>query len=366
MVNNNSNPMPPRSSCRGTQATLPGQGSCPDPGTVAQGQNLIVSDTNLCPKRLLALRDSSGNVLNAVIAVFGNGQTAVFMPTQQPKVPYPNLIAAQGQSFGQLVLASALDGTHNRLSPPVTPNLVMQTDGAGGLKLDVVPGGGGGGGGGGSVPDPLTIGTININTLLNLAAGSAATFAGPIALTGVVTATVAAGTVISFLGLNSTNQIVRQQYAPVLKAWFFESGSRTSGAYPNLTAQNTTIPVIGNALYSADGIAVASNTTSVVLTTSGTYEIEWSGAFGLPNASQQTPGLALMQNGNVINPGQRGLTTIPGNMSSATVSGKHIGAFTANDTLQLFVQNPSALGSPSTSGQSLNLRDVEMFVTKFH
>lgn len=349
MSNPYGNPQP----CAGTQAQLPTQCACADPGVVASGGNVIVADSNLCPRRLLPMRDSNGNVVNGLIVVTGTGQVAAVFQTNQPEVAYPETALAADQSFGELVIASGVTGKHFRVAPPGAADLFLQTDGAGMVMFGAPPTA--------TVPDPLDIHTLNIDTALNVA--------GAVAINGTIALTIPTGTIANLLGLDGSNNVVSGSVQLVDKAWFFEAASRTSTSYPNTSLTNGGVPTIGFSLFAGNGNAIVNSGTSIKIVNTGSYQIDWTGAFGVPaSAGNQFPGLSLVRNGTIVNPGQRGLFTQVGagsgtGNSTSTICGSHVAAFNANDVLNLQVVNPT---NGSISGTpALNLRDVGVIVTRF-
>lgn len=341
------NPYGRPDSCQGTQAQLPNQCQCSDPGVVATGQDILVADANLCPRRLLPLRDGSGNVLGAFIVYGGTGQQEAAFATQQPSVALPAVATAADQSFGSLVVCTGAAGVFSRITPPGAANLFLQTDGAGAILFGAPPGA--------TIPDPLSIGTLNLATALNLAGGALATFAGPITATGL-----SAGTAVSLLGLNGSNQFILSPPVASSKAWFYESVSRTSTGYPNQTLGNNSFCVLAGTLYNADGIVTLSNNIATIAT-AGTYQIDWSGLFAPPSNGNYSPGISLVYNGNVINPGMRGGNQSAGSgyPGSVEITGSHVMAVNTNDQFQLKI---TYTGTPPTQSQ---LQDVQIIFTKF-
>ena len=347
-----SNPFGRPKDCPGTQASLPNQCQCPDPGLVALGQDVLVTDSSLCPRRLIPARDGNGNVINGFLALIGSGLNASVQWVSQPSVVLPPLAVASGQSFGALIISSGPTGTQYVVVPPSALGLYLVTAGAGNLKFAALPAG--------SVPDPLSIGTLNLTTALNLTGTAAAAFAGAISMTGLP-----AGTITNPVGLNVTNQLVKGSLSTISKGWYFEAATRTGTTYPNTALQTGGSCTIGNRLYDADGLASITNSTTLTLTVNGTYQIDWSGAFGTSAGGPNDPGISLVINGSIVNPGMRGLeTTGAANYNTTPVVGRHIYAGNANDTISLQVVCPSLVGSDNSS-TALNLRDVELVITKF-
>lgn len=348
------NPNTPRN-CAGTQATLPSQCQCSDPGVVASGQDVIVADSNLCPRRLLPVRDVSGNVVGGFIVYAGTGQQESVISTNQPSVPVPGVAVAAAQSFGSLLLCTGTAGLFQTLNPPATSNLFLQTDGAGGLELAAPPIA--------SVPDPLTIGTINVNTLLNVT--------GNMDLTGVLNSAVAAGTITRLLGLDVSNNMVSGTVSLISKALWYESSPLYSAtpSYPN-TSLLTGSPFIAGYINDVDGItAYVSPGTALSVVGNGTYQIDWRGSFVYGNNSSICDlGLTLLINGAPANYGVQGAVqqgrSGGNNQATAVVSGSHIQQLNAGTTISLSIR-ASQLNSSAAPGTGYNLRGVEIIITKF-
>lgn len=329
--------------CAGTQAPLPQNCQCADPGVVNAGLNVIVNDAYLCPRRLQPMRDGSGNVINGVLAVVGNGMTASVIWTNQPQVAYPQMAPLQSQSFGQIVIASGSTGAAFRLQPPAVPNLVLQTDGLGALEFGPIPPA--------TVPDPLTVGTLTVNTLATV---------NQLVVQG-ITGAIAAGTIVSFLGLNATNQFVTGGIALLTMDFFYEQPSRTSTLFPNNALVNGGACTIGNHIGTPSGNVNVTNGTTLTIVNAGTYRIDWMGAFARPAAGTGTVGLSLSVGGNITNPGERGLQQSASNYATALVCGSDVEVINANTTIQIIVTGLDS--APRTSGY--NLQDVQVIITKF-
>jgi hypothetical protein len=287
-------------------------------------------------------------VINGLLVITGSGQNASVGITNQPSVLYPALVVAAGQSFGALVIASGPGGLHQTITPPMTANLVLQTDGAGNLQFEPVVT---------SVPDPLSIGTLNLATALNVNA--------PATFNGTITSALVAGVISKAIGLDASNKFVTGVLTTNSKAWYYEAATAVSTAYPNLGLVNGQYCTIGNRLYDADGLINIQSGTTLALNLAGAYQIDWTGAFSNPLTGTAYPGISLVINGTVVNPGQQGLAsggaTLIGN--TTLISGTHIYAGAVNDAIQLQVINPTAGSSSTLTG--LNLRNVAMTITKF-
>lgn len=320
--------------CAGTQAQLPSQCQCPDPGVVSTGGNVIVADSNLCPRRLLPQRDGSGNVVSGLVACIGSGQNAGIVMTNQPEVLFPLTAPTAGQSFGDLVLASGSTGAMFRLQAPATAGLFLQTDGTGLTEFGNPPSA--------TVPNPLTTGTINVTTALNVT--------GTSDLTGAITLGVPSTGMVQLLGLNSSQEIVTT--GPVInsKAIYGESYPfAPTTSYPNSGIANNANPWIGSGAGTTtdpDGIVSITNTTTLAVVNTGWYEIDWQGCFGLSNFTTTNTYNAILElwlivGGNVVNYGTQGAVGYegcgPGNQQ-VQVHGNHLMQMNAGTTIQLQVK----------------------------
>jgi hypothetical protein len=358
--------MPRRSPCQGTQASLPTPGQCPDPGTVTQGGNVLVADTNFCPKRLLPIRDGSGNIIGAMLSDLGAGTpNSNIQFTNQPGVLYPPLSPVSGQAFGALIISSGANGLHFRVLPPAVADLFLQTDGAGNVEFGPPPVA--------TIPNPLDAVVLNVSGATTLA--GLATLNGGIALAGVPT-----GTIANLLGFNSAGAVVSSTSsspaAAINKALFYEDTSFTAQNFPNRTIAPGGAAVIGNQLYSADGIAVISASNTIKVTAAGTYQIDWMGCFGAATigGTAGTFGLQLYSptNAGIAAVGMQGATagyqSSPGSIwQGSTVAGSWMGPVNLDDTLQIIATAPSYSGGlPSATPAALQLRNVTVILTKFH
>jgi hypothetical protein len=319
---------------------------------------VIVSDSNTCPRRLLPLRDGSGNVIPGFIIYTGSGQQEQVIVTNQPSVPVPAVVVGSGQSFGALLIATGAAGLFQVVTPPGAANLFLQTDGAGALEFAGPPVV--------TVPDPLSVNTLNVATALNVA--------GLTTFTGNIVSAVAAGTIVSLLGIDATNKFVSGAVSLIDMAWFYETSNGATppgpgNTFPNSGLYNGQNPSVAFPLYVSGGIAsVGTGGTQILINVTGTYRVEWSGAFGTNSGGTATPGLGLIVNGNLVNPGPRRLqTTGPGNYLTTQVCGTHVAQINAGGYVQLQVINPNPAGFTDTtaSGSALNLRDVGVTLTRF-
>lgn len=356
------NPFGQSAPCAGTQATLPTQCQCSDPGLVQTGQNVVVTDANLCPRRLTPNYDGSGNVVSGFLVYQGNGNVATVEVTNQPAVSYPVLSLTSGESFGKIVVVSGSTGLHYQVNPPGAANLFLQTDGAGGLEFAAPPTA--------TVPDPLSIGTLNLSTALNASC--------PVSITGTITATgIAAGSVVNFVGLNSSNQLVTGTFSGISMSMFSDQTGPTDTTYPNAVLLANGNCIFRAQTYSDDNIAAFGlDTTSIKILETGKYRVDWQGMFGPQTTAggRFSPSLQLQKNSAPVANGMQGgivASTNEGGVivyESSAVTGVWVGSLNVNDILQLTAIVPSYIGGPAPSVPvyGLNLRTVGVTLTKFH
>lgn len=315
---------------------------CPDLGVVLRGVNVLVADQKFCSRRLLPPTDSNNNPIAGILS---SSPTLGVTFTSAPAVNLPVLTATSGLQFQSIVAAQGTAGNLVQVRPAAN-GLFVQSSG-GQFILGPLPAT--------SVPDPLTIGTINVGTLLNSTA--------PATLSGVVTlgAGTVAGTIVSLLGINGSGNVVLGSASTVSKAMYYEAASGTdTTVLPNRTTTANGFAVIGNELYDKDSIAHVTNSQTISIDKAGEYEIEWVSSFNnrafTPVGTASTrPALYLSVNANVVNFGQFQLTA-DSISSSATVSGIHVQHLNIGDTIQLQAGPNVGTGT---------LRDVRMVLTKF-
>lgn len=291
---------------------------CPDPGLLTSARHLSGLDAQFCPGRL------ENNVGFLVSQQQASGAYSIGFTTE-PTVPLANFQATQSVAFGNLVMIAA-DGSWRQLLGPATANLYPRTNAAGEIIFDVLPPS--------TVPDPLAVTTLNATTAnigtLNVS--------GTSTLTGVL-----AGTIVNFLGLNASNQIVSTTTAGISAAMFYEAASSPAASYPNSGVAGGGMLTIGNMLFdSGQNIISVTNATTLTVAVAGKYLIWWCG-FQVRPAGADRAGLWLQINSIVVNQG----TGVPGgvapnvNTNQISMTGMEARSLSVGDTIQL-QSNPAA------------------------
>lgn len=296
--------------------------SCTDPGSVNAGAYLGVYDGQLCPRRMA---NAAGLLVNIQT---GSGWQQQW--TTAPNIPLGAQQAVAGQVFGNLLVQSA-DGVWRYLQGPATANLYLRTLATGQFIFEALPAT--------SVPDPLTIGTINVTTL---------TVAGATTLNGAVTmAGLASGTITQPIGLNASNQMVIGAAATtgVAVAMFFESATSPSAGTPNSGATVGSYLIIGNLIFDSvlpavPGGALWTVTNSQTLTcvTAGTYVVNFEGQVGAGGSGTGKPSLGLEINGTIVSNGNTRPTTVTNGQGQVAMSSTYARRFAAGDVLKLQLQ----------------------------
>lgn len=298
------------------------RGTCTDPGVIDYGTYIQVLDQAFCENRLLggegllqSREDGSGN-----FRITLTESPQVDLPTLQAVIgtPIPNLIGIDSNDFWWEILG------------PASADQILRTNAAGQLYFGPIPAA--------TVPDPLTIGTVNVTTQLTAAA---LTVTGATTLSGV-----AAGTITGVLGVNAANLVVTQSPASLASAVasFYESPTSPNAANPNIAITAGNNLVIGNLLYDS-GLSIMSVVDSVTLKVlvAGAYAIQWCGQV---TGSAGSPTINLLVNGINVNTGN-GAQTIAGPITSgrsANLTGFEARALAVNDTIQLQLGSQSGAG----------------------
>lgn len=312
------------------------RGGCTDPGTQDFLTYLSGLDAQFCPYRL------AGNTGFLQSDVDGSGNFQITF-TDSPSVDLPDTQAVLGMTFGDLVIIDS-NNALSRLLGPATANLFLSTNASGGLSFGVLPAA--------TVPDPLTVANLTVTTLAGFAN---VTISGTLAASGL-----SAGTPVSFLGLDGSNNVVTQSVtaANVQVAMFFESPTSPGATYPNESAAAGSNLVIGNMLYDSGG-TIINVTTSQTLTVAvaGKYKLEWNGMVAWSGGNDGKPQLLLLINGVIVNNGNSsgsyGQNT---SQRTAFLSGMEARTLAVGATIQVQLS--------STSGANTHVYEVRLIATK--
>lgn len=308
------------------------RGTCVDPGTIDFGSYLAVFDPSFCGYRLAA----GEGIVQSRENGSGNFQITI---TESPQVDIPTAQAVAGVAIPNLMVINQNDAWLELLAP-ASANLFLTTNAAGQLLFTTLPAA--------TVPDPLTIGTINVTTAATIAA---------LTLTGAMTASgIASGTPTTILGLDGSNNVVKQTVATaaVQTAMFFESPTMPNASSPNEMKVAGENLIIGNQIYDSGG-TILTVTDSVTLTVAqaGKYTIEWGGTLRNIGGSNWFTGMLLVINGILVSNGNTQTKfTVANAQNTVTAAGVYSRTLAVGDTirLQLF------------SGATANARTYEVFL----
>lgn len=293
------------------------RGECQDPGTLTTLRFVSGLDHQFCPGRLA----SGSGVLNAVINGSGN---SVISWTNTPKIDPETVTATEDTAFGSLLVLGS-DNKLRQLEVPVTPSLVMQTDGAGNLILSAVPAA--------TVPDPLNVndlGVANQATIEDLEVNGT-----------VEVNNLAAGTAVNLLALNASNQVILQGLAQGLSiSMFFESPTSPAAGTPNAIKVSGDYLTIGNRLFDSGGDNITVTTSeSLTVQDAGTYLILWAAQVRTGGAAAPIAGVWLEVNGTIVNYGNGRTSGVSAGAASTPVffqlAGMDVRTYAANDVLKL-------------------------------
>lgn len=292
--------------------------ACTDPGTVVLGTYLGVYDNQFCPRRLAA---ASGFV---VISQTGSGQQVA--ATNAPTVPLGTFQGAVGSEFGNLVIIGA-DGVWRQLLGPVVANQVLLTNALGNFYFGPIPAA--------TVPDPLTITTLNATTVNTTALNVTGlpTFAG-----------LGTGTITQNIGLNAANQLIIGSAATtgVHVAMFFEAPTSPSATTPNANTAAGALITIGNLIFDSvlpvvagGALWTATNSQTLTCVTPGTYIVNFEGQVTYDSGSSGNPAILLLVNGLTVSNGNSRPSGVTTTLRAANLCGTYSRRFVAGDTLQL-------------------------------
>lgn len=297
------------------------QGTCPDPGTVTVLRHLLGLDQQFCKRRLVP--SGSGGFL--VARLTPNGWNLGF--STAPTVALEEFLAVQGVAFGQ-VLVQQSDDVMRAMNPPVTANLVLGTNAAGQAMWIPIPAA--------TVPDPLTVADL---TVTNLATFNNVTITGTPVLSGL-----GAGALVSFLGLDAANNVIKGTPATTgtQVAAFFESPTSPAAVPgPNDGATAGNLLTIGNLLFDSVGtpggaLFTATNSQTLTCLTAGVYVVDFGGEVYYTGGSSGQPAINLLVNGVVVNTGNgRSDASITTTLRAANLWGQNMRRFVVGDTVQL-------------------------------
>lgn len=316
----------------------PTDNPCVDPGMDATGKHLMVLDSQFCARRL---ENQTGFLYY--------GQNGLRF-SDSPHVPLAELSVGEGDSFGSLVICTGSNGVWRRVVPAAGVDGYLKADGAGGVAFSDPDSF--------SIPDPMTLDTLNVTTLN----AEKPTFSGVPTFTGLNS-----DTVVSPVGLNAANQLVKGQQQLLSVAMYHETENPAGGGTPNWNFPSSRDALVkcNVELYDPDGIAHPVGDMRIVIDKPGDYIIEWYGTFTgyVPSATgggeKFNPGLWLNIGGQTKSYGNGPVSQ--DQRMSGTASGIYIAAgLVVGSEISLY---GAGMRSPS-SGRGTGLQGVTLILTK--
>lgn len=230
--------------------------SCTDPGMDATGKHLSIRDGQFCERRLQNPDATTGGFL----FYSGNG----FRWGNDPRVILGALEVEEGDLFGELVITRA-NGLLQRLTPANGVDGVLKADGSGNLSFQDISSSF-------TIPDPLTVTTLNATNVnvTDLTVTGTPEFSG-----------LQDDTIVSNIGLNASNQLVKGSSPTISVASFFETNDLAGSSYPNFTFPATPVSAVqvGVEISDPDGIAHGVGLTVIQIDKAGDYIISWRGNY---------------------------------------------------------------------------------------
>jgi hypothetical protein len=315
---------------------------CADPGLETTGKHLLVLDSQFCTKRLANT--------NGFLYYGQNGLRF----SDSPRVPLAELEVDEDDPFGNLVICSGSNGIWRRVVPKLGVDGFLKANGDGTVSFSDPTAA--------SIPDPLTLNTINVSTLN----ATDVNVSGTPTFTGLQT-----DTIVSILGINGSNQLVLGSQQTISVALFYETNDPAGPGTPNWTfpANATANVQIGNEISDADGIASVQDSATIRIDKPGSYVIEWYGQYssGSPdggNSAGQSfrPGLWLTINGVIVSKGN--IETYQDRNVSGTALGKYDAvSLNAGDLIRL--RGNGSMRPSNSSGRGTGLQGVTLSLTKY-
>lgn len=318
------------------------EATCSDPGMDATGKYLYILDSQFCPRRL--------ENQNGFLYYGSNGLRF----SDSPRVPLAELEVEEGDTFGSLVINSGSNGIFRRVVPASGVDGFLKADGSGNLVFADPTAA--------SIPDPLTLDTINVTTLnaTDTNVSGTPTFTG-----------LQEDTVVSIVGLNGSNQLVKGQQQTISVASFYETNNPAGVGTPNWNFPPSSVAnvQIGNELSDADGIASVVDSATIKIDKSGSYVIEWQGQFtgwnpdGVNSRGQVfNPGLWLTVNGVIVNKGN--ISVYQDREIGGTSLGRHVAvSLNAGDVIRL--RGNGGMRPGTSGGRGTGLQGVGIVLTKY-
>lgn len=330
-------PFGPNCDCSSVPQTLV-QCPFPGPGILSNPRAVAAFDYRNQPGQV-----PSPNVASFLVAYLDGNGNPVVQWSNSPSVLPTSYPLTLNQKFTGLLDAMGSSGGMRILTPTGLSAIAYLTANPDGTwNLSPAPSS--------TIPDPLTIGTINANALnsvtLNIAGLS--TFTG-----------LSAGTVTQNIGLNASNQLVTGNTSVSAVAQYYENTSLVSVATPNSTVSIGTGVVIGNEIFDSNGLAHVQDAQTIVIDVSGTYLVRWGGTWANQSPLRK-PALSLAWNStaNIVSNGYS-IAGAQDTNSAFLSSGEWAQPLVAGN--KLFIM---PTGNPNTSAGNSGLSNVGMILQR--
>lgn len=306
------------------------------------GKHIVVLDSQFCQRRL--------QNVNGFLYYGANGLAF----SAEPRVALTELEVSEGDTFGDMVICTGSNGIFRRVVPAAGVDGFLKADGAGRLTFEDPSSS--------TIPDPLTLDTINVTTFNVTDTNS----------TGTPTFdNLQTDTIVANIGLNGSNQLVKGTQQTISVASYFEINDLTGAGTPNFTypATASSYVMIGNEITDPDAIAHVQDSETIAIDKVGDYTIEWRGQFtgGAPDGGNSAgtsylPGLWLTINGVIVDRGNNAV------YQDRNIGGLAYGKYEAialnvGDLIRL--RGNGDLRPIAGGGNGTGLRGVGVILTKF-
>lgn len=268
-----------------------------------------------------------------------------------PLIPLGALEVEEGDKFRNLMICRA-NGLWQQVVVAVGVDGVLKADGNGNLSFEDVSASF-------TVPDPLTLTTLNATNVnaANLTVSTAATFTG-----------LNTDTIVSVVGLNGANQLVKGQTQSASVAFYFENDTLTGAGTPNYNLVSATDTCfIGNEISDPDNIGQVQDSKTIRINVAGDYIIDWRGTFtgyasnlDSPITNKYEPGLWLEINGVIVNYGIKSI--YQDSQKGGGVGGTHFQASLTVGSL-IRIRNNGSLNLGDNTRKT-GLTNVSLMLTK--
>lgn len=317
--------------------------ACTDPGLETTLKHLVGLDSQFCQRRL---QNPTGNN-GGFVWTSPNGITI----SNAPLVKLQSLEVAEGDKFGSLVINRS-NGLFQKVVPAAGVDGFLKADSSGNLSFEDPAASF-------TIPDPLTLTTLNASNVnvTDLTVSNSATFTG-----------LNTDTIVSVVGLNGSNELVKGQTQSTSVAYYFENDTLTGVGTPNynLVSQTDTC-FIGNEISDPDAIGSVQDSKTIRIDKAGDYIIDWRGTFtgfggnlDAPITNRYAPGLWLEINNVIVNYGIKSI--YQDSQKGGGVGGTHFAAGLTVGTI-LRIRNNGSLNLNDNTRKT-GLTNVSLMLSK--